>query len=161
MKKRVRVLVSLMSLLIFMACLPGVVAANEQNNSAEIACPDLQNGIVVNLEEASGVSTSLIKQWNCAIIDNSNGVVAISGETITYGTVDYLDVKVYLQHWNGSGWVDVTSRIYSDNNTSYVSGSAQFNVTRGDSYRCRAVHTAKSGSATQTTTSVSSAIVIR
>ena len=161
MKKRVRVLVSLMSLLIFMACLPGVSAAGEQISPAATACPDPQKGVVVNLQEASGVSSSLIKQWNCAIIDNSNGVVAISGETITYGTVDYLDVTVYLQHWNGAGWVDVTSRMYSDNNTSYVSGSAQFNVTRGDSYRCRAVHTAKSGSSSQTTTSVTNAITIK
>lgn len=161
MKKRVRVLVSLMSLLIFMACLPGVVVAGEQMGTAATVCPNLQKGVVINLEKTSGVSSSLIKQWNCAIIDNSNRVVAISGETITYGTVDYLDVKVYLQRWNGSKWVDVTSRTYSDNNTSYVSGSAQFNVTRGDSYRCRAVHTAKSGSTNQTTTSVSNAIAIK
>jgi hypothetical protein len=161
MKKRVCILVSLMSLVVFMACLPGVSVASEQISPATTACPDPQKGVVVNLQEASGVSTSLIKQWNCAIIDNSNGVVVISGETITYGTVDYLDVKVYLQHWNGSDWVDVTSRTYSDNNTSYVSGSAQFNVTRGDSYRCRAVHTAKSGSSSQTTTSVTNAITIK
>ena len=161
MKKRVRVLVSLMFLLIFMACLPGVSAASEQIGTATTACSDPQSGIVVNLEKTSGVSTSLIKQWNCAIIDNSNGVVAISGETITYGNVDYLDVTVYLQRWSGSGWVNVTSRTYSDSYSSYVSGSNQFNVSRGYSYRCRAVHTANSGSASQTTTSVSNAIAIR
>lgn len=161
MKKRVRIFVSLMSLLIFMTYLPGTAVAGEQMGTAATACPDLQNGIVVNLEETSGVSTSLIKQWNCAIIDKSNGTVVISGETITYRTVDYLDVKVYLQRWNGSKWVDVTNRTYSDNKTSYVSGSDLFNVSKGNSYRCRAVHTAKSGSTNQTATSVSNAIAIK
>jgi len=103
----------------------------------------------------------LIKQWNCAIAENSNGRVSISGETITYGTVDYLDVTVYLQRWNGSDWVDVTSRIYKNSASSYVSGSDLITVSKGYSYRCKAVHTARTaGSGNYTKTSVCNAITV-
>jgi hypothetical protein len=166
MKKSARIFVSLMSLLLFMICLPGVAAAEEQicppATVEGTVCPDLQNGIVINLQESSEARSSLIKQWNCAIIDNSNGNVAISGETITYETVDYLDVQVYLQRWNGADWVDVTSRTYSNSSSSYVSGSDIISVSRGYSYRCRAIHTAQTaGSSNSTKTSVSSAIWVQ
>lgn len=65
MKKSARILVSLMSLLVFMVCLPGVGAAEDQ------VCPNLQNGIEINLQETSGASSSLIKQWNCTIADKN------------------------------------------------------------------------------------------
>ena len=65
MKKSARILVSLMSLLVFMVCLPSVGAAEDQ------VCPNLQNGIEINLQETSGASSSLIKQWNCTIADKN------------------------------------------------------------------------------------------
>ena len=127
MKKSACVLVSLMSLLVFMICLPGVAAAEGQAGSPGtvegVVCPDLQNRVEINLQETSGAGSSLIKQWSCTIADNSNGTVVIYGETICYGTVDYLDVEVYLQRWNGSNWIDVTSRTYSDSSYFYVRGS--------------------------------------
>lgn len=166
MKKGTCVLVSLMSFLVFMTCLPGVAAAEEQIGSSAtiegMICPDLQNGIEINLQESSAEMSSLIKQWNCTIIDNSNGNVAIAGETITYGTVDYLDVQVYLQRWNGSDWVDVTSRRYSNSASSYVTGSAKISVTRGYYYRCKGIHNARNvGSSNYTKNSVSGAILVQ
>ncbi len=163
MKKSARIVVALMSLLVFMLCLAGVAAAEEVCDSPVTveSGPNLQNGIDINLQETSGVSSSLIKQWNCTIINNSNGNVAISGETMTYNAVNNLTAQVYLQRWNGSNWVDVTSRTYSNNGSSYVSGSDQLSVTRGYSYRCRAVHTAQTGGNSETKTSVSSLLFIQ
>ena len=75
MKKSARILVSLMSLLVFMVCLPGVGAAEDQvyppTTVEETVCPDLKNGIEINLQETSGASSSLIKQWNCTIADKN------------------------------------------------------------------------------------------
>jgi hypothetical protein len=165
MKKKVRILVSMMSLVVFMACLPGFAVAEEQNcPSATVegtVYSDRQNGVEINLQDTIDVSSSLIKQWNCAIIDNSNGNVAICGETITYGTVDYLDVKVYLQRWDGSDWVDLNNRTYRDSSSSYVSGSDLFTVSRGYSYRCRAIHTARTAGSSNTNNSFSNAITVK
>lgn len=166
MKKRTLILVSLMSLLVFMICLPGVTVAEEQIGSPgtveEMVCPDLQNGIEINLQESSAETSSLIKQWSCTIADNSNGTVAIYGETICYGTVDYLDVEVYLQRWNGSNWIDVTSRTYSNSSYFYVRGSSSsITVTRGYYYRCRDVHHAQKAGSNSTQTSVTNTLLIQ
>lgn len=165
MRKRARILVSLMSLLVFMVCLPGVAAAEDQvyppATVEETVCTDLQNGIEINLQETFGANSSLIKQWNCTIADNSNGTVTIYGETTSYGTVNYLDVEVFLQRWNGSSWVDVTSRTYSNNSYFYVRGSSSITVTRGYSYRCRAVHHVQNAGSTSTQTSVSNALFVQ
>ena len=166
MKKSARILVSLMSLLVFMSCLPCVAAADKQMDPPPMAegtaYLDMQNGIEINLHETAGTSSSLIKQWNCAIGENSNRKVSISGETITYEAVDYLDVEVFLQCWNGSDWVNVTSRIYKNRDSFYVSGSDFITVSKGYSYRCKAIHTARTaGSNDHIKTSVSNAIMIQ
>lgn len=53
MKKRVRILVALMSVLVFMVCLPGVAAAEEQicppATVEGTVYPELQNRIEINL----------------------------------------------------------------------------------------------------------------
>lgn len=163
MKKRARILVFLMSMLVFMVCLPGVAAAEDQVcppiTVEGTVCPDPNNGIEINLQETA--SSSLIKQWNCTIADNSNGNVVISGETIAYGTVDYIDVEVFLQRWNGANWVDVTSRTFSDRSSIYARGSSLITVTRGYSYRCRAVHHAQNTGNSSTQTSVSNALSVQ
>jgi len=163
MKKSVRIVVALMSLLVFMLCLSGVAAAEEATDSLVTveSGPNLQNGIDINLQEISSVSSSLIKQWNCTIADNSNGTVTICGETNSYGTVDYLDVEVFLQRWNGSNWVDVTSRVYSDRSYFYVRGSSSITVYGGYSYRCRAVHHVQNAGSNSTQTSVSNALFVQ
>lgn len=154
-----------MSFLVFMVCLASTAAAEEKivppATVDGTVCPNIQNGININLQETSATSSTLIKQWNCTIINNSKGNITISGETLTYGTVDYLDVKVYLQRWNGSWWVDVTSRTYSISSNLYVSGSSQFTVSKGYSYRCRAVHTARTAGSNSTKTSISNAITVQ
>ena len=164
MKKSARILVSLLSLLTFTVCLSGVAAAEEIGSSVTAegtVHPELQNGIEVNMQEGSKEESSLIKQWNCTIADNSDGTVAIYGETMAYGTVDYLDVEVFLQRWNGSSWIDVTSRTYSDSSCVYVRGSASIKAAGGYSYRCRAVHHAEKAGANSAKASVSKALLVQ
>ena len=161
MKKGARILVSLLCLLVFAVSLPGVATAEEESSPPVTFEGNFQNGIEVNMQERSDEESSLIKQWSCTIADNSNGTVTIYGETITYSIVDYLDVEVFLQRWNGSSWVDVTSRTYSDSSYFYVRGSSVITITRGYSYRCKAIHHAQKAGSNSTQTSVSNALFVQ
>lgn len=163
MKKRLCILVSLLAL-VFLLGLSGIAMAKEQPvppPPAEEVMADPSGSITVVPQSTSNRATSLIKQWTCGIGDNSNGTVTISGETLTYSTVNSLDAQVYLQRWNGSNWVDQTSRTYTNSSFIYVSGSATISVTRGYYYRTRGVHHASNGGTTSTQTSVTSALLVQ
>lgn len=165
MKKKARILAALMSLMVFLVCQTGVASAQEvvspPPDVQSAVSPGVNNGIEVNMQDITLQSSSLIKQWNCFINNNFDGTVNISGQTYTYNNVDYLDVRVYLQRWNGSTWVDVTSRFYSNSASDYVSGSDQISITSGNYYRCRAAHNAQSGSNSNNTASTSSSIYVQ
>jgi hypothetical protein len=110
--------------------------------------------------DRSTAGADLIKLWSCGIEDNGDGSVYIMSETRTYATVAYLDATIYLQRWNGSEWVDVTSRPYVKSNSSSVSGSSKISVTRGFYYRTRGVHTAQDGGSYSSQASLSQALLI-
>ena len=160
MKKKSRILVALLSLMMFTFCLCGIASATV---SAETSLPPIKSisteseSIVVN---TINTQNSLFKQWTCGITDNHNGTVTISGSTTATITVEYLDVKVYLQRLNGSTWVDVTSRTYSDTSSSRVSNYSSVAVTTGYYYRTRSVHTIRNSGQSQSETSVSQAILV-
>jgi hypothetical protein len=110
--------------------------------------------------DRSTAGADLIKLWSCGIEDNGDGSVYIMGETRTWANVAYLDATIYLQRWNGSAWVDVTSRPYVKSNSSSVSGSSKISVTRGFYYRARGVHTAWDGESYSSQTSLTQALLI-
>lgn len=165
MKKRAQILVALLSLMIFLVCLPGVGAAAQLTPSPPTegkVSIDPHSSIVVNIHtDTSTQGISLIKQWTCGIADNANGTVTIMGDTTTYGTVEYLDATIYLQRWNGISWVDVTSRTYSANSYFYTRGSAIISVTRGNYYRTRGIHNAHNAGNYDSQSSVSNAILVQ
>ncbi len=162
MQKRFCIFVALFSLSLFF--LSGHVVAE----GATISPP--QQEIVPNQSHSSIVvetradilenEASLIKQWSCGIEDQLDGTVTILGYTNTYNNVQYLDVTVYLQRWNGSNWVDVTSRTYSDSNNFYVSGSTYITVQQGYYYRTRSVNTAQDADSYDSQTSVCNAVFV-
>ncbi|PKM76120.1 MAG: hypothetical protein CVU90_14030 [Firmicutes bacterium HGW-Firmicutes-15] len=165
MKKRTQILVALLSLMMFLVCLPGVGAAATLTPPPPTegkVSSNLHSSIVVNIHtDTSTQGVSLIKQWVCGIADNSNGIVTITGETTTYGTVEYLDAKIYLQRWNGSSWVDVTSRTYSASSNFYTRGSSNISVTSGSYYRTRGIHNAHNAGNYDAQSSVSDAILVQ
>jgi hypothetical protein len=121
----------------------------------------LHSSIVVNSRNDIAIQgVSLISLWSCGIQDNLNGTITVMGDTNTYSKVEYLDVTVYLQRWNGSGWVDVTNKTYSNSNSSYVSGSSIISASKGYYYRTRSVHNARNAGNNDTRTSVSEAILV-
>lgn len=106
---------------------------------------------------------TLISDWGCGIRDVGNRQVNISGLTGTagYGVVDYCDVTVYLQQWNGSAWVNVTSRTYSADNSIEASGLSNISVSSGYYYRSSSTHSAHDGSLLDYQTTVSQAVFIQ
>ncbi len=165
MKKRSQILVALLSFMLFLMSLPGICAA-----ATTVPPPPKEINLSSNPHASITVNThsdtsiegiSLISEWICGIVDNSDRTVTIMGETSTFGTVEYLDAQVYLQRWNGSSWVDVTSRTYSDSYTVNVSGSSYISVAGGYYYRTRSVHNAHNAGNYDAQSSVSDALWIQ
>lgn len=161
MKNSFRVVIILVTLLVGLA-------ATQINACAAPVSPSYPNAgqvhssIVVNTRtDIIPRGVSLIQRWSCGIRDNLNGTVTVTGDTTTYGTVQYLDVKVCLQRLSGSNWVDVTNKSYSRNNSSYVSGSASVAVQRGYSYRIKSTHNASNSSTSDTQQSFSNIISVK
>lgn len=165
MKKRSQILVALLSFMLFLMSLPGICAAANEGPPLPKEVNLSSNphvSITVNTHSDTSIEgISLISEWTCGIADNSDRTVTIMGETTTYEAVEYLDAKVYLQRWNGSGWVDVTSRTYSDRYTFYVRGSSYVSVAGGYYYRTRSVHNANNAGNYDAQSSVSDALWIQ
>ena len=125
----------------------------------EIMSREAHQSIVVNILRILPSRNITDKKWVCGITNRKDGTVAIMGQTDTYGTVEYLDAKIYLQRWNGSKWADVINRTYSNNNSSSVSGSSNISVEAGY-YRVRGVHSARNSGNYDFQSSVSEAIWI-
>jgi hypothetical protein len=162
MKKRMRLSATCLLLMVFALCFVGSGSAwaGEAPPPQETMSREAHQSIIVNVHEGTDKAGALlIKKWICGIADGKNRTVAIMGQTDTYGTVEYLDARIYLQCWNGSRWVDVTHRTYSDYNRSSVSGSSYIPVEAGY-YRVRGVHNSQDSGDYDSQSSVSEAIFI-
>jgi hypothetical protein len=96
-------------------------------------------------ESSSGTigvqSTLYLASGSSYITNNYDGTVSVLGKSEAVQIVDQIWVKVYLQQWNGSQWVDVTSGLRKDAyNTYYVSKGAVYSVPGGYYYRTKSQH---------------------
>ncbi len=102
----------------------------------------------------------LISGYGSGINNLGGGTVSITGYTDTYSTVSSVTVTLYLQKWDGSQWVDLTGQSYTSYSTASVTGTKYIAVAGGAYYRTRALHNAKNGSTTDSSTSTSSYIYV-
>lgn len=138
-------------LLLLLLSLPGVVSALPAP-PPEQCTPQTDVGIE---------SLQYLMDWGCSIISSgSSNTIAISGYTKAYQPVDYIMVRIYLQQWNGSSWVDLGSWPFEKYESSSVSGSKGFEVARGFYYRAKGVHNVTENGIKEPATSYSSAISI-
>lgn len=108
------------------------------NGSAFAAPPPAENG---KEDKAVIKSTLYLAGWDCTIAESQSNTVTITGFSEATQKVDKIWTKIYLQRWNGSQWVDVSSGYYQEKqNSSYVSASRSYNVTAGYYYRTRSEH---------------------
>lgn len=100
-----------------------------------------------NLPAVGIESLQLLAFEDCSIVNIGNNRVAIDGSTTAQFVVDSVGVKLYLQQWNGSNWIDINSSgVFVDYISDYVEGYIQFTIQPGYYYRAKGLHTANDGS---------------
>jgi hypothetical protein len=79
--------------------------------------------------------------------NNGSGKITITGETSAKQTVNTVGVKVVVQRWTGSDWIDsYTGPSSTKSNSSYIQNNEQKTVTTGYYYRLKTTHwTIKNG----------------
>ncbi|MCF6097768.1 hypothetical protein L1766_12365 [Thermovorax subterraneus] len=82
----------------------------------------------------------LIDIWHSRIQDQGNGSVEIYGYTQCNRICDKVVVKLVLQKYTGSSWVDVASYTFTGYDTDYVDGGKVVFVERGKYYRVKSYH---------------------
>ncbi|WP_066640693.1 DUF6147 family protein [Desulfolucanica intricata] len=97
---------------------------------------------------------------NCYFIDSGNGLISVSGKTITYSAVDNITTTVYLQKKTSTGWVNVKSWTNSESNKSYCNVSGTITVAKDYYYRTYCYHRADEGNLTETNTSYTEAYLV-
>ena len=109
----------------------------------------------LEVTEASGVSVTprrgtYLQGGSCQLIDQGNCHVTLTGSTEAYEKVDFIEISLYLERYEGGDWVIVKSDSNSARNSSHVSVSFSATVTPGYNYRARAFHHILEGSLTET-----------
>ena len=87
---------------------------------------------------------------------NGNSI-NIYGSTDTSSIVSHVGVTLYLQWYSSTGWRNLTSELFSEYNSDYVSGGYTCDVSSGYSYRVHAVHWASHNGYTESGTSTTAA----
>lgn len=89
----------------------------------------------------AGIESLLyLRDWGCDINNTGNGSIVISGNTNANQNVGYIMVRLYLQRWDGSKWVDLGSWPFERYSASSVNGTKGLQVLRDYYYRTRASH---------------------
>lgn len=101
-----------------------------------------------------------LAETKCYFIDSGNGLVSVSGKTMTYSTVDKITTTVYLQKKTSSGWVNVKSWTNSVNNATSCNASGTMTVATGYEYRTYCYHRADKGSLIETNSSNTKAYLV-
>jgi len=86
------------------------------------------------------LSTLYLATWTSYPRDQGNGTVAVFGYSEAVQAVDKITVKVTLQKWTGSSWVNVDSVSDAGYNTDYVDTTKTIAVQRGYQYRTKSEH---------------------
>jgi len=111
------------------------VYANASPSGAMTPPPPAQDEVIAPL------ATQYLTSWSCFIINNGDGTVSLTGYSQANQFVDQIWVSLYLQRWDGSNWVTVSSgyktTVY---NSDYAEGAQRLSVTRGYYYRTMAKH---------------------
>lgn len=106
-------------------------------------------------------STLFLKVWSTTITQKSGTSIQVTGDTEAYEDVDTIEVKLYLQYWDGTQWLDSTYiKTYSDTFSNYVYGAANLTVQSGYYYRTKGIHYVNKSGSVEQVTSYSSSIYI-
>lgn len=92
-------------------------------------------------EDAGVLTTKYLVDAVCRIYDNGDGTVTLYGKSVSNQVVDRIWVKVTLQKWTGSSWVDVNSGYRLDRYNTWIAEIFKEQpIQRGYYYRCKGEH---------------------
>lgn len=121
--------------------------AGESKTVGSAEASDVIETMVMQVEPRRG---TYLQGGTCQLIDNGNCKVSLTGSTSAYEKVDFIEISLYLERYEGGDWVIVESDSNSARNSSHVSVSFSTTVTPGYNYRARAFHHILEGSLTET-----------
>lgn len=142
---------------------PTYAKGNEQPEAPTIGQPADKKGYGGPEETINTNSTTILKGWGSTIFDTSDTSVKVSGEALTYTTVDKISISLYVQVWNAlnNSWVDYLSLDQGTiSNTSTLSHDDNAELPQGYYYRGKAKITATDGSTDETITTYSKYIYL-
>ena len=86
-----------------------------------------------------------------SLSNNGSGKITVTGNTFATQNVDTVGVKMILQKWTGTAWIDLTANPgnHVRYDTDFVSASETYTVDKGYYYRVKSVHWAKEGNVTE------------
>ncbi|WP_027622287.1 hypothetical protein [Acetivibrio clariflavus] len=117
-------------------------------------------GDEISLSPTSPQSAILFEWWCTITFNKGNNSLYMIGRQNAFYFCDQ-KLTIYLQKWDGTKWVDVTSWIFIEFNTAGILEDASFSFYEpGNYYRARAVHYAKYGNQTHTTESTAPYIYV-
>lgn len=109
--------------------------------------PDWDSGNVLYVTEGDSVNVSFetsavyLDSAGTSLTNLGNGSVSVSGYTNATQRVDSIGVRVTLQLWTGSAWVDIfQSPSTTSSNSANVYYSTTRSVTGGQYYRVNGYH---------------------
>lgn len=156
-------LITFSLVILFLLILTGAALANTMEQPVTPPTEGVPAGSTVGLtvENDIGINSfQYLADAGCSIEPGSAEAVILKGYTISYSAVDYVGLRLYLQKWDGSSWVDQSSWLFDQPNSNRVDGYKTVYVQGGAYYRSRAYHYVKEGSVTEPKDTVSQYIYV-
>lgn len=110
--------------------------------------PDWKTGNILSVTTGGDNFIQKFEPWHehldsgsVNLTNKGNGTVAFSGTTYANKRVDTIGVRLTLQMWNGSSWIDVFEGPSTTNsNAATVSYNSEKSVVTGNYYRIYGYH---------------------
>lgn len=128
------------------SCLAFVVAPLSVNAADAVEEPKTVSAAKTSdVTEVMGIEVeprrgTYLQGGSCQMVDQGNCKVSLSGSTEAYEPVDFIEISLYLERYEGGDWVIVKSASKSARNSSHVSVSFSATVEPGYNYRAAAYH---------------------
>lgn len=120
---------------------------------------------LTNLSESEGVYLPLVrgtylKGGTSRLADIGGGIVALSGSTTAYVTVNTISVSIFIERYSNGTWKYMNSWVANKSNDYVVTKNLNISVSKGSYYRAKGSHTIIKGSKKEVGNSVTDGILI-
>ncbi|MBD2845081.1 hypothetical protein IDH44_07750 [Paenibacillus sp. IB182496] len=137
-KRQSHKLAALCLCIMLLAAYPAGRSAQAAAESGALTTPPPAEAVLFSTFDPS---FDYLDDGGAMIAQSSAGKALISGDSSAKDTVDTIAVRLYVERWTGSAWVNYTNKpAKTQSNDTYVYDSHIVSVTGGYYYRVRSVH---------------------